>query len=1242
MALLGTGFRRVLLLIVIAICIILVALNIVLNAKLRSYIPGLIEQFSSESPYKIEVGKMSLDPLFRVQFDRVRVLDPSAELKEVLKVNSITVKPDVLTSILSRKINMGEIVLNTPVAQSNKENINNLTDFLENLNGDKKKESKVEFGTIKILSADFQITPEFLLSVPNLKIKFADSESGKGRQIDFNGRINLLEKELISAGTIIISSDKTTGNIEIRIDKIDASGFTSLSGGSKELKATAKTDIVISDLISLNGGLTIDSRSGIFSEEPFADATYGIDYDKANDKAAVSKLDIRVNDLVSGTFSGEIDNLIKETVFNLSGELSPIDLKDLMVKVFGGDKGILSGELKTKNLKLSGSREKNNIMLSGEALLNDFKYHPEVQGDPEITDLSCGLKISQDLNAADSFGLTSSGNCTAGEFMWDKTGEVSQINARVNIDSKNNWQDNKVTLSDISSRFMEGSAGGSLNFFLAQGFGGGITKITGNIDGSDLNLAKTPKTIIPADITGNAASASANFEGGSSNYKADILMTVDNFILKSNKGRDFRVSQLQTVNPVKLEYKSLSGEEGNSGKSAEDEIIVKGGSVSYRNLSFEEYAINNGSIKDLDFFLELGKDIWSLDMSSEGSDFAIVGYDVTLEKFSESLQIKNSGREGFRGSVQGTNGKYRSVEFPELSWSYNFINDRIIVSNVKAQISTLGQFKTDNLYVNVGAGTGGYPYRVNFDEAVFSGFEEKLESEGIKGEFVVNKPGTADHDWQGSVEIKKTSIVSAVVENISNTILPAPGGIILENIKGEFLNGDISGDISIDTTTTPSGIVADLKLINALTEAGSTTIKLSEASLSFSGALPNGSLPEGKGKLELKNIMLENEGATSKLNSTLNTRTIAETLYIDEGFITDSANKKISFSGKMDNSLNENRTLNLSFPDVAVSDAFGILSPLVPRDFREFKSSGYAGLDVVFHNLLYPRGRWGGKLSLKNSSLSGDYGGAQLSIKDINGTITIKDKVSSDNPLTDFMGDELKLSKSIFQKFLTTFNETNLDRENLDFLDIREIEYGILKFENIECALEVDSQKINLRRIISKLFRGDVDGAGLIQFNQEKSKYDLSLLFNEISLEAISEKVSPNQEYITGRINGVLWLTGNGAELDTINGPFQFWSKKSGKEQRKIGKALLDKLGAKERLILGSNRSYDNGNISGYINNGLITFKEFDVTNSILGIKNLSIQADSVRNSITISHLISVIRELSRRSETGGPMIETN
>ena len=217
-----------------------------------------------------------------------------------------------------------------------------------------------------------------------------------------------------------------------------------------------------------------------------------------------------------------------------------------------------------------------------------------------------------------------------------------------------------------------------------------------------------------------------------------------------------------------------------------------------------------------------------------------------------------------------------------------------------------------------------------------------------------------------------------------------------------------------------------------------------------------------------------------------------------------------------------------------------------------------------------------------------------------------------------------------------------MKEEELDFLRIKKVEYGILQFENIELALEVDRQKINLRRLLSKLFRGSFYGAGIINFGQDQSNYNFSLLFNEISLESISERLSPGQEYITGRVNGLTWLSAEGVDLNTVDGPFKFWSKRSSKEQRRIGAALLAKMGARERLVLGSSRSYDNGNISGYINDGLITFREFEISNSILGLRNLTIQADAVRNSISISQLISTVRELSRRSESGLPMIETN
>lgn len=1244
MALLGTGFRRILLLIIIAIAIILIALNVILNMKLRAEIPKIIEQFSNESPYKINVQNISLDPFFRLQADKVSVSDSTSETNDLLNIKKVRVNPNILSSLLSQKVVVGELVINSPKVQANQENIKNLTNFINQLREDRKDDqsSLVEFGSIKILYADFHITPDFIVSVPELNIDIDNKKLQDSQTVNVEGTVGIHEKDIGVDGAVNMSSGKTTGEFNLNVDEINLNNPPSLLGDSENLKLQTKLNFEVSDLINLNGLMTLGSDKGVFSEKSFAEIEYDLNYNQSSDTATVNSLVFQVNDLMEGSFKGDIQSVIRDTVFNLSGTISTLDLRDILVRIFDHDYGILSGKLNPENLKISGSRTKESIQLSGNAGLRDFIFNSENETGPSIDNLNCELKVNQSLHSSNNFLLSSLGKCTAGEFNWDRTGPVTEINARVELNSKNRWQDNKIELTNIRSRFMQGSAAGTLNFFLSEGFGGGINNISGTISGRDLDLEKTPKTILPANIAGRALSANASFEGGSGNYDADISIQIENFLLKSKLGREFRVSNLQTSSPVDFLYQSADADDITSNDAQVDEIIIKGQGLSYRELSFEEYRIGKGTVKDAAFLLELGNDRWSLNMSSEGSDFNILGHDVSLAEFSENLLIENSGREGFKGSIKGIGGRYKSTDFPNISWDYNFINNRIIVSNVSAQISTLGQFRTDNLYINVGQQAGGYPYEVNFEDATFAGFEDKLKSEGIKGNIIINRPGTADKDWHGKVNINKTSIISAVIENISNTITPSPGGINLENITGTFLGGDITGDIYIDTSTTPSGINTDLKLVNASIESPSTNIKLNQSKLKFLGTLPNGGLPEGDGTLELGNVILDNQGTTSKLNAEINTKTIAETLYIEKGFIEGNGNQEIRFSGRLTNTLNENRMLELEFPEVPISDAVAMLSPLMPEAMREFKTSGYATMDLVFLNLFYPESLWGGTLNLRNSSLSGNYGGALLSVKDINGKITIKDNVSSKNPLADIMGKHLKLSKSIFQKFQKSFKESNLQKEDLDFLTISKIDYGILTFENVEVALEIDRNKINLRRLISKLFRGDLYGAGLFKFNSDQSDYNLSLLFNEISLEGISEKLSPNQEYITGLLNGLLWLRGEGAELNTIDGPFKFWSKKSSREPRKIGQALLNQLGARERLVLGSYRSYDNANISGYIKDGLMTFREFNVTNRFLGFKNLSIQADPVRNSITIEHLISVIRELSRRSETGGPRIETN
>jgi hypothetical protein len=231
------------------------------------------------------------------------------------------------------------------------------------------------------------------------------------------------------------------------------------------------------------------------------------------------------------------------------------------------------------------------------------------------------------------------------------------------------------------------------------------------------------------------------------------------------------------------------------------------------------------------------------------------------------------------------------------------------------------------------------------------------------------------------------------------------------------------------------------------------------------------------------------------------------------------------------------------------------------------------------------------------------------------------------------------LDKEVFERFLSLLNDTEIYGKN-DFLTIDEIKYGFLSLDDIECMFSISQLRLNLNQCSSNLFDGRIYLAGAFNYGGKEDKYNLSVLFKDISLKDISNRVNSIKDYITGRINGVGWLNGNGEDLETIDGLFEFWSIKSRKESRRLGKAFLEKLGAKSRFFIGSSRRYDRGEISGYIKEGVLTFSEFDISNSIFGYKNLSIKVDPRRNTISLAHMLSVIREISKRASEGQLQID--
>jgi len=184
--------------------------------------------------------------------------------------------------------------------------------------------------------------------------------------------------------------------------------------------------------------------------------------------------------------------------------------------------------------------------------------------------------------------------------------------------------------------------------------------------------------------------------------------------------------------------------------------------------------------------------------------------------------------------------------------------------------------------------------------------------------------------------------------------------------------------------------------------------------------------------------------------------------------------------------------------------------------------------------------------------------------------------------------------------------------------------------------MNVVKNKLTIKELSTNIFGGRLSSSGFYNFGDNKRKAGkFYFLFDDLSLKNITDSIPGTEGYISGRLNGIVSLVQKERRTSMLDGLFNFWTIGSKKEKRIIGRAFLERLGAKERLFLGSSKNYDKGQLHGYINDGVITFNELNISNSFLGLKDLNIKVHNRRNSISVAHLLSVIRETARRSNTG-------
>ena len=1237
MTLLRNGPAKILLFVILFLLLILVVLNIYLGGKLRKLAPAYMDKFSQTSGLYLQADEAGLDPLFRIRLTGVKASDPSTPQRGLAEIGSLTVDPGIISSILSGRMMIKEIIIDGPYVRYDSGSIKRILDEIKGGEGGSER-AAVGIEKIRLNDASIELSPDVIIALDHLTVRIRERGRESGTMADISGNAALFGNGMAVEGVINVKSSGTTGKFRLVADKTQPGSVPESLISARKLRGIAEVSFNAANTIQSNGVISVlplDNENGSSGGE-LAKLDYALEYDRGKDTARVDKIGFDVMNVVNGVLAGEVKDVTGGLTFDLRGKASSGNLKVISAHVPELNPSTLIGTIRSDDLRVEGNAGRRGVRLTGNIALDGigFAFSDKSLG---ISGLDCGLDINQSLDGDSGFGFSSRGRCKVDEFFQKDAGVIKDLGALVDIESGGLFMKNAFSLSEITGSYMGGTVSGSLGISTESG----EAALRGTLRGQGLDLAKAPKSILPFDMGGTAGSLSADIDGKPGAYKASIAFSVSDFIVRSETGREFKVSGARTTAPLDLEYTENAPGEGAEGSTGEArrEIFIKDKGLSYQNLSFGEYRIESGSVEDLLFTL-VPEGEWNLGMASRGAGFQILGMDTGLSQFKEHINITESGRRGFSGTIEGTDGKFRSITFPALSAEYVFHGDRIDISKLSAEVSPAGVLKTDDLSIGFGSGKGGYPYKITLKEGKFSGYEGNLTAEGIAGSFTVNNPEAGQKFWEGTASAAKADIFSAVVEGLRLDAAPLPDGIVLRDITGKFINGNLKGKMEILTSDPTTRIVTDLGLENASMKSGGLDIAIGRAGFNFSGALGGYSLPQGTGKFSFSGLSMKSEGLDVLYGGAVGTRTSDETLFLEDGFIRSKDNADLRFTGEMENTAGGDRDLRLAIPDIKMTSAIGFMSPFLPPVIRGGKVSGNAGLTLKIRNVFSPGRTWSGVVSFYRASFAANMGGADLSLRGINGTVNLRDEGEGGNALSSLLDDKLTLDKELYNEYFRALKESAPDG-GIDHIRVDGIEYGILKFENLDCALVADTKKLAIRKLSADIFGGRIFSSGVLRFGEGGGLYNFSFLFNDISLGAISKRLSPTEEYITGRVNGLVWLTGEGGQLGTIDGPFEFWSVSSQKEPRSIGKALLDKLGAKERFVLGSSRSYDNGEISGYINDGVITFKKFNISNSVLGIKNLSIQADPVKNSISISHLVSVIREIARRSQSGGPTIET-
>jgi hypothetical protein len=318
--------------------------------------------------------------------------------------------------------------------------------------------------------------------------------------------------------------------------------------------------------------------------------------------------------------------------------------------------------------------------------------------------------------------------------------------------------------------------------------------------------------------------------------------------------------------------------------------------------------------------------------------------------------------------------------------------------------------------------------------------------------------------------------------------------------------------------------------------------------------------------------------------------------------------------------------MTATFPEVKAPDVRETFWDIFPDNLLYTGLEGSLALDISIRHDSSGLGL-DGKLMLSDLILSGENG--EYSVGPINGVLPVVYRPgNNEQPQWELASFE----RGEFQKLKNHYAQKTMDA-GYNLIKVGGVSYGFPLIENGKIWLRSQGKSLHIGHFSGNIFGGTLNGSAVIDLS-DRFQYKAGFLIDGLSLAQLCDRIEPIRGYISGKVDGIATVKGDGAGLSRLIGKADFWSYGSPKEKTKISREFLQKIGGPSLKWYLGDRSFDRGVMSLYLQGGYMIFRELEISNrNFIGMKDLDIKVAPLNNRIAIDHLMWSITEAAYRAE---------